>query len=100
MSSSTLNINTFGKSLSTESIHIHVKIDELSAELTLVSVFAGDVEAALDPQGTDSDEGVSSGRSEAVVLLAGVVVPSSIVLTWTQLPGYWDTYLFMPGSTP
>merc|ERR1711950_88721 len=41
----------------------------------LVSVFAGDVEAALDSQGTDPDEGVSPGRGEAVVLFARVVVP-------------------------
>jgi len=41
----------------------------------LVSVFAGDVEAALHPQGADPHEGVSPGRGEAVVLLARVVVP-------------------------
>ena len=82
----------------------HTSIYEIenrgTIERTLVSIFAGDVEAALDPQGTDPDEGVSPGRGEAVVLLARVVVPGNIVLTWTQLPGYWDTHLFMPGSTP
>ena len=46
-------------------------------EPTLVSVFSGDVEAALDPQGADPDEGVSPGRGEAVVLLARVVVPDN-----------------------
>ena len=63
-SSSTLDINT----------SINGKIEELQ-EPTLVSVFAGDVEAALHPQGADPHEGVSPGRGEAVVLLARVVVP-------------------------
>ena len=67
-SSSTLDINT----------SINGKIEELQ-EPTLVSVFAGDVEAALDPQGADPHEGVSPGRGEAVVLLARVVVPDSNV---------------------
>ena len=56
---------------------IYGKIEELQ-ELTLVSVFSGDVEAALDSRGADPDEGVSPGGGEAVVLLARVVVPDNI----------------------
>ena len=67
-SSSTLDFNT----------SINGKIEELQ-ERTLVSVFAGDVEAALDPQGADPHEGVRPGRGEAVVLLARVVVPGTSV---------------------
>ena len=68
----------------------HTSIYEIenrgTIERTLVSIFAGDVEAALDPQGTDPDEGVSSGRGEAVVLLARVVVPDN-----KHRPCCWDT---------
>ena len=72
-----LSMNVTKNSSSTLDI-IYGKIEELQ-EPTLVSVFAGDVEAALDPQGADPHEGVRPGRGEAVVLLARVVVPGTSV---------------------
>ena len=45
------------------------------ASLTLVIILASDVEAALDAEGADPDEGVRSWGAQGVILVTGVIVP-------------------------
>ena len=42
---------------------------------TLVIILASDVEAALDAEGADPDEGVRSWGAQGVILVTGVIVP-------------------------